>query len=97
VEALTLIANELVTNAAKYAFGGRDGGEITLGYKEEGAGWRLWVEDNGSGLHDEKASSGGFGRQLIETLASRVSADLAYSHSAGGGTRAEVFSGLRKT
>jgi len=31
VESLTLIANELVTNAAKYAFAGRDKGEIVLG------------------------------------------------------------------
>ena len=38
VEALTLIANELVTNAAKYGFAGREQGEITLGYREEGAG-----------------------------------------------------------
>jgi two-component sensor histidine kinase len=33
VESLTLLANELVTNAAKYAFAGRDSGEIVLGYR----------------------------------------------------------------
>jgi two-component sensor histidine kinase len=93
VESLTLIANELVTNAAKYAFVGREQGEITLGYQEEGAGWRLWVEDNGSGLPAENHQSG-FGRQLIDTLATRLSAGLAYSPSVAGGTRVEVFSGL---
>lgn len=36
VESLTLIANELITNAAKHAFKGRPSGEITLGYREEG-------------------------------------------------------------
>jgi two-component sensor histidine kinase len=41
VESLTLIANELVTNAAKYAFAGRDKGEIVVGYRQDGAGWRL--------------------------------------------------------
>jgi hypothetical protein len=25
-------------------------GEIVVGYREEGAGWRLWVHDNGHGL-----------------------------------------------
>jgi two-component sensor histidine kinase len=49
VESLTLIGN-LVTNAAKYAFAGRERGEIIVGFREEGAGWRLWVEDDGVGL-----------------------------------------------
>jgi two-component sensor histidine kinase len=92
VEALTLIANELVTNAAKYAFVDRDEGEITLGYLEEGAGWRLWVEDNGKGTSSQQ--SHGFGRQLIETLVARVSAQVMYSAPKAGGTRAEVFSGV---
>jgi two-component sensor histidine kinase len=42
VESLTLIANELVTNAAKHAFAGSDNGAIELGFRQEGAGWRLW-------------------------------------------------------
>jgi two-component sensor histidine kinase len=50
VESLTLIANELVTNAAKHAFAERDGGEIELGFRQQGAGWRLWIHDNGRGL-----------------------------------------------
>jgi two-component sensor histidine kinase len=97
VEALTLIANELVTNAAKYAFAGRGHGKIILGYAEEGAGWRLWVEDDGRGMPAKSTQSKGFGGQLVETLASRINADIAYSKSTAGGTRVEVFSGLRKT
>jgi len=97
VEALTLIANELVTNAAKYAFAGRGHGKIILGYAEEGAGWRLWVEDDGKGMPAKSTQSKGFGGQLVETLASRINADIAYSKSTAGGTRVEVFSGLRKT
>jgi two-component system, sensor histidine kinase PdtaS len=95
VESLTLIANELVTNAAKYAFRGRDSGEIVLGYKQEGAGWRLWVHDNGQGLppdHDNPASKS-FGHQLLLTLAARVSAEIRYSSN--GGTRADVVCGVR--
>ena len=33
-----LSLNDLVTNAAKYAFAGRDKGEIVLGYRQDGAG-----------------------------------------------------------
>jgi two-component sensor histidine kinase len=94
VESLTLIANELVTNAAKYAFTGRDQGEIILGYREHGAAWRLWVEDNGSGMTQQRGATAGFGQQLIEALAARVSAQLAYSRAEPGGTRVDVFSGL---
>jgi two-component sensor histidine kinase len=94
VEALTLIANELVTNAAKHAFEGRDSGEIELGFRQEGAGWRLWVYDNGHGLLPDRAQgpSKTFGQQLLIILASRLNAEVR--SVTDGGTRVEVFSGL---
>jgi two-component sensor histidine kinase len=94
VESLTLIANELVTNAAKYAFDDGAGGEIMLGFRQEGAGWRLWVQDNGRGLprgfdsHSEKS----FGQQLIATLAARLNAKLSYASDRG--TRVDVSCGV---
>jgi hypothetical protein len=54
-------------HAAKYAFAGRDSGEIVLGYRQEGAGWRLYVHDNGCGLppdHDSRSGKS-FGRLLL--------------------------------
>jgi two-component sensor histidine kinase len=94
VESLTLIANELVTNAAKYAFAGRDHGEIVLGYRQEGAGWRLFVHDNGRGLApDHDVSTGrSFGRQLLFTLASRVNAEVQIRSD--GGTKVDVCCGV---
>jgi two-component sensor histidine kinase len=94
VESLTLIANELVTNAAKYAFSGRERGSITVGYREEGAGWHFWVEDNGNGLpHDhDKLLQNSFGKMLIATLVARVGAQITYS--SGEGTRVNVFRGV---
>jgi two-component sensor histidine kinase len=94
IESLTLIANELITNAAKHAFKGAQGGVITLGYREEGPAWRLWVEDNGSG-RPGPASGDSFGTQLIETLAARLNAEVRYLHN--GGTRIEVACGLSGT
>ena len=94
VESLTLIANELVTNAAKYAFTNRDNGEVLLGYREEGVGWRLWVHDNGNGLGvaGENNTGASFGRQLITALVSRVKAEIIYRNE--GGTRVDIVSGL---
>jgi two-component sensor histidine kinase len=93
VEALTLIANELITNSAKHAFKGRQSGEIELGYREEGAGWRLWVHDNGVG---QSSGSGkiatSFGGQLVETLAARLNAQVL--SGSGAGTRIDVVYGI---
>jgi two-component sensor histidine kinase len=94
VEALTLIANELVTNAAKYAFGERDKGLIELGFRQEGAGWRLWVYDNGHGLPPDHAERPGigFGQQLLTALTARLNAQVRSVTE--NGTRVEVSSGL---
>jgi two-component sensor histidine kinase len=93
IESLTLIANELVTNAAKHAFTARGRGEIELGFRQEGAGWRLWVHDNGRGL-PKQGDGPGFGRQMLAALAARVNAELRVATN--GGTRIEVFSGLAR-
>jgi two-component sensor histidine kinase len=94
VESLTLIANELVTNAAKYAFAGRDKGVIVLGYRQDGAGWRLWVHDNGHGMspEPESRSAKAFGKQLVATLVSRVNAEIAYASDRG--TKVDVSCGV---
>jgi len=94
VEALTLIANELVTNAAKHAFVGRERGEIELGFRQEGAGWRLWVYDNGHGVPPDRTETSGnsFGKHLLNALAGRLNAELR--SVTDGGTRIELSSGL---
>jgi two-component sensor histidine kinase len=93
VEALTLIANELITNAAKHAFKGRRSGEITLGYRAQGAGWTLWVHDDGAGLPGgSSAPSSSFGRLLVESLAARLNAKIIYASD--GGTKVEIVCGI---
>jgi len=94
IESLTLIANELIANAAKHAFTGTAGGVITLGYREEGAAWRLWVEDNGCGATTD-ASKSSFGTQLVATLAAGLNAEVRYL--CNGGTRVEIAYGLSPT
>ena len=69
-------------------------GEIVLGYRQEGAGWRLWVQDDGTGLptSTENLAEGSFGRQLLDTLTLRLNAQIVCSGNAG--TRVDVFSGV---
>ena len=88
-EALTLMANELVTNAAKHAFVGREKGQIVIGYCQNGIGWKFHVRDNGCGVlpdGDDKEPS--FGWQLVDALALRLNAQV-FRH-ADEGTRIEV-------
>jgi len=64
-----LIVNELVTNAAKHAFGGREGGLIEVRFATHAPGWRLTVTDNGTGMSTEartKGRPGGLGQRLID-------------------------------
>jgi two-component sensor histidine kinase/putative methionine-R-sulfoxide reductase with GAF domain len=92
IEAVTLITNELVTNAAKYAFEGRDSGEIVIGFRQEGPGWRLWVHDDGQGLADREPQKPSFGSELIAALASRVQAQV--HRKSDKGTRVELTCGV---
>jgi two-component sensor histidine kinase len=94
LEALTLVTNELVTNAAKYAFSGRPSGKIEVGYRQEGAGWQLWVKDDGTGLPSENKQGRGnsFGTQLVTILAERVHAQVSVKSE--GGTTVTLSSGL---
>jgi two-component sensor histidine kinase len=94
VETLTLAANELVTNAAKYAFPRGAKGEIVIGYREEGAGWRFWVHDNGTGLPEDwkVGATKSFGQRLIATLVARVNAQIDYFSDHG--TKAEIAYGI---
>lgn len=96
LESLTLITNELVTNAAKYAFSERASGTVEIGYREEGAGWRLWVQDDGAGLPPgyDDGEGKSFGTQLVSILATRLSAHTTVTSDHG--TKIEVFSGSNK-
>jgi two-component sensor histidine kinase len=92
IEALTLITNELVTNAAKYAFQGRESGEIVIGFRQEGPGWRLWVQDDGRGISDDVTQKPSFGTEIILALAARVHAHL--HRTTDHGTRVELTCGV---
>ena len=85
-----LVVNELVTNAAKHAFPGRDLGTITvtLRNRDEG-GWRVTVADDGVGMPKDVAlpeKGNGLGSRLVEAFARQAGGTLT-TESDGNGTR----------
>lgn len=83
-----LIVNELVTNAAKHAFAGRDTGRIDVMFRDDGDdGWLLRVADNGVGLPVEAGVPGtghGLGTRLIDAFARQAEATITTESSPSG-------------
>jgi two-component system, sensor histidine kinase PdtaS len=72
---LGLILNELVTNAFKYAFAGRDRGIITIRLTARGEGLELVVQDDGVGM-DPGAGRSGFGTRMIGAFLKKLGAEM---------------------
>jgi two-component system, sensor histidine kinase PdtaS len=71
---LGLIVNELITNAFKYAFEGRERGRIWVRIREEGGALRVSVKDDGVGINGDR-EKGGFGTRLINTFLRKLEAE----------------------
>jgi PAS domain S-box-containing protein len=73
-----LIVNELVSNALKYAFKGREQGKLTVGLKEKNNHIELRIKDDGVGLPKdfsyEKTNS--LGIQLVYALLEQIDAEM---------------------
>lgn len=70
---VSIIVNELVTNALKHAFRDVSDGLISVCSKECPNGLSIIVEDNGAGLQPKRAGSGGgLGTRLVERFVSQV-------------------------
>lgn len=76
-----LVVNELVTNAAKHAFAGRDAGRIEVCFEAASPGWRLVVSDNGNGMQagakPRSSKDGGLGHRLVEAFARQAHGTVA--------------------
>jgi len=66
--ALTLAVNELVPNALKHAFVGREEGRITVTLRNRPPGFEIEVQDDGVGLSPDEPPLRGLGLQIIDTL-----------------------------
>jgi two-component sensor histidine kinase len=77
-----LIANELLTNAFKYAFEGKKDGTIQVNLTRKGPNddnLELRISDDGIGkVIDEKSKGTGFGTMLIELLTKQLNGTITY-------------------
>jgi two-component sensor histidine kinase len=81
---LGLVANEVVSNAMKYAFPENKDGElkVTLKKTEDGRTGILTVHDNGIGF-DPETSPKGTGSKLINGLAAQIQGEAGYHFEQG--------------
>jgi two-component sensor histidine kinase len=82
-----LIVSELVSNALRHAFAGRDGGRIAIELTDavQGEGFTLSISDNGVGLPQgaDTWESPGLGLRLVEALAGQLRARLHVDRARG--------------
>ena len=82
---VSLIANEIVTNAIKHAFEGRESGLIKIQLKENNGDACLIISDNGVGLpEDFEERKGSLGMNLIGTLTNQLDGEYTFNSTDGG-------------
>ncbi|CAO3357572.1 sensor histidine kinase [Azospirillum melinis] len=74
--AVGTIANELVTNALKYAFPDGRAGRIELSFRKEATGCVLCVCDDGVGILSDRPQGTGLGGRIIQQLALQLRGSL---------------------
>jgi two-component sensor histidine kinase len=82
---LTLIVNELLTNAIKHAFPDEREGQIEVRLERAGSGLSIVISDNGVGWDPATfVPAASLGRRIIERLADQVGAELSLVPSRAG-------------
>jgi two-component sensor histidine kinase len=88
--ALGLMANELVTNALKYAFSETQAGRVEVRFERRGAEFRLAVSDNGEG-GPAPAAGTGTGHKLVRALAAQLGGRLERREGRPGSVYSVTF------
>ena len=84
---ISILVNELVTNALKHAFPDDQHGQIRISLHPTNGHLELRVEDNGIGVAKSTGTRGsGLGQKLIETFTRQMHAEHSIS-AANHGTR----------
>jgi len=88
---LSLLANELILNAFRHAFDGREHGVINIGFKKNNNMCTFSVNDNGIGMRntDSLYNPDTFGYTIIKTLVDQLKGTFEV-HSDGAGLAIEV-------
>jgi two-component sensor histidine kinase len=82
-----LVVNEVLTNALKHAFAGRDGGTITLHSLVDDQGCRVTIADDGVGLPEgaEWPKRGKLGALIVKSLRENARAGVTVQSTPGKG------------
>lgn len=84
VASLGVVVTELVTNALKYAYVGREPGEVRVTLAQVDATVHLVVADDGLGWNGTGAPQGtGLGSRIIKAMAHSLDAQVGYETSSG--------------
>lgn len=91
--AIGLIINEIVTNSIKYAFIGREHGELSITLEKKADRLFLSISDNGNGMPDDfdindKSS---FGYSLITSLSKKLDATITIESDGGTTVNLDIF------
>jgi len=87
-----LVVNEVLTNALKHAFEGRDGGTITLHSLVDDHGCRVTIADDGVGLPEgvEWPKRGKLGSLIVRSLRENAQAGITVQSTPGEGMRVTI-------
>lgn len=88
-----LVVNELLTNALKYAFQGRDGGIITLHSLAGDSGCEVLVADDGVGLPPDGSwpKAGKLGALIVQSLRTNAKAKVEVESAPDKGMRVKIL------
>ncbi len=87
-----LVINELLTNALKHAFVGRDGGTIMVHSLSDGAGCRIIIADDGVGLpaHTTWPNRGKLSALIVDSLRINAKAKLSVTSEPDKGMQVTI-------
>lgn len=87
-----LVVNEVLTNALKHAFTGRDGGTIMLHSLIDDHGCHITIADDGIGLPDQMTwpERGKLSAIIVQSLRQNASAGIKVDSAAGQGTKVVI-------
>lgn len=82
-----LVVNELMTNALKYAFPGREGGEINVRCTVDDEGCKVLVADDGVGLSDKAdwPRRGKLSAMIVQSVRHNANAEIDVTSEPGSG------------
>lgn len=88
-----LVVNELLINALKYAFAGRDGGTVTLHSLVDDTGCRVTVSDDGVGLAEGTIwpRPGKLSALIVHSLGQNAKARVTVDSVPGAGLKVSIF------